>query len=57
MKIRNELRQTEAHEEDITIRSLGVRIRAKRVSALKHASHKQSSWIERMFEDVVEAHI
>ena len=41
MKIHNELQATIGHVDDITIRSLGIRIRAKRFSSIKHASRNQ----------------
>ena len=42
MKIYNEVRQTLSQQEDNIIRSLNVRIRAKRVSGLRRAMHRES---------------
>lgn len=39
MRIHNELSATAGHLEDCEIQSLGIKIRPKRFSALRNASH------------------
>jgi hypothetical protein len=41
MKIHNELKTSSGHLDDIVIKELGIRIRAKRFSSVRHASHQQ----------------
>ena len=53
MKFHNELKATVSHVDDITIRSLGIRIRAKRFSSIRQASRTQLLELRQMVEKAI----